>query len=224
MARRRTLGKQYYKNRQKNYNISKIKRVKRIKTKTRKLGRGRGFLSSFRRAQIVPLSFPESQKEAVRNHKQHMDQHIKTIIAKVQEIEKLYNDNDKFFSTIEGFNKHYVRFIVNIIRPKLKESPDTYRAIDIDRGDIETNQYVRTFMEIWQGAENLVRTINAAYNNPHTHRYFYRPEQTVLSEISRLLNIIKDNSNALGPNWDRDIMSARSRASSRASSRARYLL
>ena len=53
MARRRTLGKQYYKHRQKNYNISKIKRVKRIKTKTRKLGGG--FPNILGRAKIHPI-------------------------------------------------------------------------------------------------------------------------------------------------------------------------
>ena len=201
MARRRTLGKQYYKNRQKNYNISKIKRVKRIKTKTRKLGGGL-LLSSLRRTRIVPFSYRESQKEALRNHKLHMDEHIEIMKKTVSEIEELYNNHKKFFSTLEYFNKDYVRFIVNTIKPKLDVSPDTYRDIDIDRGDILKNSYVLTFMEIWKNAEEFEAHVRGLINPRDKLRrgdiVFSKAEEEVLSEISRLLNIIRDNSNALG--------------------------
>ena len=208
MARRRTLGKQYYKNRQKNYNISKIKRVKRIKTKTRKLGRGRGFPNIFGRTRVVPLSFHGAQQETLRNHMIHIDEHIEILKKTVSEIEELYKNHKQFFSTIENFNKDYTRFIEDYIKPKLYVSPDTYRDAHTNLG--KKNSYVRTFKEFWQRADYLQGTILA-----HARRrlrkvvregrediVFSEAEEEALSEITRLLNIIKDNSEPVEPGWD----------------------
>ena len=198
MVRRRTLRKQYYKNRQKNYNISKIKRVKRRKTKTRKLGGG--FPNIFGRAKIHPITKYEEQEQEYMRQKQvnmkminkTLEERITNITQSARELEKLHDTDEGmalFDKLLEAAKAHrpdidsryfdnYTRDYLTVVKPYI----DT-----LSEDGMEYMRYIHTFA--YKFRKNLYYDKNTSKNTSKV--VFTQQEEELFSEINKhILNII----------------------------------
>ena len=201
MARRRTLGKQYYKNRQKNYNISKIKRVKRIKTRTRKLGRGRGLLSMLgistrppilgtsigrprATVRLGPAEDPEIKVRILDKSAalQAQSNDLKDMNASLPNI--FYIVTGDPFSRIYISNKtenHYINMYERHIKGLIDHLPTSY--------DFKVPVVLHT-MEVIHGLISEFRNTLENYKIEHT-----RNNEIKFKEVMTLLSNMMDNSN-----------------------------
>ena len=205
MARRRTLRKQYYKNRQKNYNISKIKRVKRRKTKTRKL-RG-GFPNIFGRAKIHPITKDDSSKQPTIEQVQEymrqkqvnmkminktLEERITNITQSARELEKLHDTDEGmalFDKLLEAAKAHRPdidsRYFDNYTRDYLTEVKPYIDTLSED--GMEYMRYIHTFA--YKFRKNLYYDKNTSKNTSKV--VFTQQEEELFSEINKhILNII----------------------------------
>ena len=202
MARRRTLGKQYYKNRQKNYNISKIKRVKRIKTKTRKLGGG--FPNIFGRAKIHPITKDDSWTQDMieqeqKNNRQigeniriingTLEERITNITQSARELEELHDTDEGialFDKLLEAAKAHaervgwryydnYTIYYLTEVKPHI----DT-----LSEDGMEYMRHIHAFA--YKFRKNLY------YDKETSKVVLTQQEEELFSEINEhILNIIK---------------------------------
>jgi len=195
MARRRTLRKQYYKNRQKNYNISKIKRVKRRKTKTRKLGGG--FPNIFGRAKIHPITKYEEQEQ--KNNRQiqeniriingTLEERITNITQSARELEKLHDTDEGialFDKLLEATKAHAERvgwqYFDNYTRDYLTEVKPYIDTLSED--GMNYMRHIHTFA--YKFRKNLY------FDKKTSKVVFTQQEEELFSEINEhILNIIK---------------------------------
>ena len=202
MARRRTLRKQYYKNRQKNYNISKIKRVKRIKTKTRKLGGG--FPNIFGRAKIHPITKDASWTQDMfeQEHKNNrqigenmriingtLEERITNITQSARELEKLHDTDEGialFDKLLEAAKAHAERvgwryfdnYTINYLT-EVKPHIDT-----LSEDGMKYMQHIHAYA--YKFRKNLY------YDKETSKVVLTQQEEELFSEINEhILNIIK---------------------------------